>query len=110
VDKGVEGVGGNRPVQFWRCRAAPAPEGVPRPGCGGVSNPPREGDEGYGLAEPRRRRLLPLRADWGGGELVAGSELDGRTSEDDMAAELSEKIRFVTRNQNIGSKKNAIRR
>jgi hypothetical protein len=42
--------------------------------------------------------------------LVAGSELDGRTSEDDMAAELSEKIRFVTRNQNIGSKKNAIRR
>jgi hypothetical protein len=78
VDMGVEGVGGNRPVQFWRCPAAPPPYGVPRPGCGGVSNPPREGEEGYGQAEPRRRRLLPLRDDWGGGELVAGSWVRAR--------------------------------
>lgn len=83
MDIGVDGVGGNRPVQFWRCRVGPAPDGVERPGGGGVSNPPREGDEGYGLAEPRRRRPTARRVDWGGDELVAGSGLDGRTSGDD---------------------------
>jgi hypothetical protein len=89
----VEGVGGNRPVQFWRCRAAPAPEGVRRPGGGGVSNPPRDGDETNGLAEPRRRVRRP---DWGGDELVAGIGLDGRLSGDDTAAELIKRMKFST--------------